>query len=143
MALTVTPPEVQQQPAILIVEDDEQVRRAVARALRLDGFTVVQAENGAVALRELQGIEHSLKLVLTDIRMPVMNGIELAKILSATYPNIPVLFMSGYLPEASQGTHLHEIGARLLLKPFSPDVLLEAIRAAVSHERRSAQRTSA
>jgi DNA-binding response OmpR family regulator len=139
----VTPPEVPQSPTILIVEDDEQVRRALARALRLDGFTVVQAENGAVALRALQGIEDSLKLVLTDIRMPVMDGIELAKVLRAACPNIPVLFMSGYLPEASQGTHLHEIGGRLLLKPFGPEVLLEAIRIALSHERRSAQRTFA
>jgi two-component system, cell cycle sensor histidine kinase and response regulator CckA len=139
----VTPPEVQQTPTILIVEDDEQVRKALSRALRVEGYTVVQAENGAVALRELQGIEHSLKLVLTDIRMPVMDGIELAKVLRAAYPSIPILYMSGYLPEASQGTYLREVGARLLLKPFSPDVLLEAIRAALSHERPSAQRTSA
>jgi two-component system cell cycle sensor histidine kinase/response regulator CckA len=139
----VTPPEVQQKPTILIVEDDEQVRRALARALRLDGFAVVQAENGAVALRAIQGIEHSLKLVLTDIRMPVMDGIELAKVLRAAYPNIPILYMSGYLPEAAQGTHLHEVGARLLLKPFGHEVLLEAIRAALSHERRSAQRSLA
>src|SRR5215203_3153708 len=125
-------PELQQkQPTVLLVEDDEQVRRALARALRLDGFRVVEAENGAVALGALQDIEHSLKLVLTDIRMPVMNGIELAKVLGAACPNIPVLFMSGYLPEAAQGTHLHEVGARLLLKPFGHDVLLEAIRAAL------------
>ncbi len=140
----VTAPGAQQkQPAVLVAEDDESLRRALARSLRLEGFAVVEAENGAIALRVLQVLRGSVGLVLTDITMPVMDGIQLAKALRTAYPDIPVIFMTGDLPRASQGIRLLEVGACLLLKPFGPEVLLEAITTTLSHERRSARRTSA
>jgi two-component system cell cycle sensor histidine kinase/response regulator CckA len=136
-------PEVQQRhPAVLLAEDDEPLRRALARALRLEGFTVVEAENGAVAFRMLQALCGSVDLVLTDLTMPVMDGIELAKALRTAYPGIPILFMSGDLPRASEGIHLLEVGACLLLKPFGPDVLLDAVTTTLSHEHGSAHRTA-
>jgi DNA-binding response OmpR family regulator len=126
---------------VLVVEDDEPLRRALARALRLEGFTVVEAENGAVAFRMLQALSGSVDLILTDITMPIMDGIQLAEALRSAYPDIPILFMSGDLPRASQGVHLLEVGACLLLKPFGPDVLLDAVTTTLDHER-SARRTA-
>ena len=131
------------QLAVLLVEDGEPLRQALARVLQLEGFRVLEAENGAVALQTLQSLGGSVDLILTDITMPVMDGIGLARALDSSYPNIPILFMSGDLPRASHGLHLLEVGGCLLLKPFGPEVLLDAIMTTLSHERRSARRTPA
>ncbi len=128
---------------MLLAEDDEPLRHALARGLRLEGYTVLEAENGAVALHTLQSLSGAVNLVLTDINMPVLDGIRLANAIHAAYPGIPIIFMSGDLPRTSQGIHLLEVGATLLLKPFGPEVLLDAVTTTLSHERRRARRTPA
>jgi two-component system cell cycle sensor histidine kinase/response regulator CckA len=130
-------------PTVLLVEDDELLLRLLARTLEAEGFTVLKAENGEAALQVLRTSGGSVELVLTDITMPVMGGFELGRILRNLYPSIPLLFMTGELPRTSQGIPLLEVGTHLLLKPFGPDVLLEAITATLDHEQRSIHRTSA
>jgi two-component system cell cycle sensor histidine kinase/response regulator CckA len=131
------------QPTVLLVEDDEMLRRMLARTLRGEGFGVVEAENGEVALQALRAYGTAPSLALTDITMPVMDGFEFARRFRVLHPAIPLLFMSGAMPRASQPIPLLEVGTHLLLKPFGPDVLLEAVAATLSHERRRTQRSPA
>jgi CheY-like chemotaxis protein len=127
---------------VLVVEDDEPLLTLLARTLEFEGFRVLKAENGEVALQILGGLSRPPDIVLTDLAMPRMDGLEFAKILSAQDPSIPIIFMSGAplfiaagrIPQATGGTPLLDARARLLLKPFSPGVLLEAIAGALAHE---------
>ena len=122
-------------PTVLLVEDDDVLRRMLARTLRCEGFGVVEAENGEVALQTVRKLGDPLSLALTDITMPVMDGFEFARIFRSLYPSVPVLFMSGAIPRASHGIRLLEVGTHLLLKPFGPEVLLEAITIMLNVER--------
>lgn len=79
---------------ILITEDEDSLRRFVARALQLDGHQTVEAADGAEGLAALQ--DESFDLLLSDIRMPVMDGIELAHKASAAHPALKILLMTGY-----------------------------------------------
>jgi two-component system cell cycle sensor histidine kinase/response regulator CckA len=130
------------QQTVLLVEDDESLRRMLARTLKGEHFGVVEAENGEVALQIAREFG-AVSLALTDITMPVMDGFQFARIFRSLYPTVPVLFMSGAMPRSSHPIPLLEVGTHLLLKPFGPDILLEAITAMLSHERRSAYRTTA
>jgi len=89
------------QPTVLLVEDDEMVRRLLARTLRGEGFGVVEADNGENALQVLRAHARS-HLALTDITMPVMDGFEFARRFRALHPTVPLLFMSGAMPRPSQ-----------------------------------------
>ena len=131
------------QPTVLLVEDDDMLRRMLARTLRGGHFGVIEAENGEVALQAVRGLNGALGLALTDITMPVMDGFEFARILRSLYPAIPVLFMSGAMPRSSHGIPLLEVGTHLLLKPFGPDVLLEAITIMLTDEPERISRNSA
>ena len=84
-----------QQPTILLVDDEEFLRRLLARVLGGAGFDVIEAENGAAALRAAAGLNGALRLVVTDIHMPVMNGIEFAREFRPHHPAVPVLFITG------------------------------------------------
>jgi DNA-binding response OmpR family regulator len=131
------------QPTVLLVEDDEALRRMLARTLRGESFGVVEAENGQVALQLVREFGGAVSLVLTDITMPVMDGFEFAGLFRSLYPTVPVMFMSGAMPRSSQSIPLLEVGTHLLLKPFGPDVLLEAVCTMLNHERHSYYRTPA
>jgi len=109
--------------------------------LECAGFCVLSANNGEAALLVARGLS-TIGLVLTDIHMPVMDGFEFARAYSALHPSTPILFMTGALPEGSSGVSLLEVGGRLLLKPFDPDILLEAVNAALTYGL-SARRTPA
>jgi DNA-binding response OmpR family regulator len=130
-------------PTVLLVEDDAALRRMLARTLRGESFEVLEAENGQVALQAAREFGGPLSLALTDITMPVMDGCEFAKLFRSLYPSVPVLFMSGAMPRSSQAIPVLEVGTHLLLKPFGPDILIEAISALLDHEQRSVYRTPA
>src|SRR6185436_5653653 len=81
---------------VLLVEDDENVRRITARILTTRGYTVLQAGDGAHALAMLEGYRDPVHLLITDVVLPKMGGRELAERVLARRPDIHVLYMSGY-----------------------------------------------
>jgi len=119
---------------VLVVEDEPAVRNSVRRILARQGYSVLEANNGAEAIRILLAREQSIDLVLTDLMMPEMTGRELIAWLRS-HPGAPrILAMSGYDEQsAMRGEPLPE-GAPFLAKPFTVDGLLRAIRAALGLE---------
>jgi two-component system chemotaxis response regulator CheY len=115
---------VPQNTKILLVDDEELVRQLLARILADAGFMVEQADNGASALQAARRLDGSLDLVITDIDMPVMSGLELARALRQTDRRIPFLFITGVDPAL-----VYKAGfpARVLWKPFTPEAFMEAV----------------
>jgi CheY-like chemotaxis protein len=111
---------------LLLVEDEELVRELLAHILIDAGFAVVQADNGAAGLQAAHRLDGSLSMVITDINMPVMNGLEFARILQKTDTKVPFLFITAIDPAL-----IHEAGIRaeVLAKPFMPDQFLEKVTA--------------
>ena len=120
------PPEpVVERTRILMVEDSEIVRGVLVRVIGDGGYDVVAAEDPAKAL-ELLASEAPFDLLLTDIVLPGMNGVELAEVIKGLQPSIRILFMSGYPRE-------HRVDpTRLLAKPFSNDELLAKLEATLA-----------
>ncbi len=118
---------------ILLIEDDAAVRGILSRMLEASGYAVIQATNGADGLRLWR--EQGADLVLTDIQMPDMNGIEVIVQLRAFAPHLPVIAMSG----GGQSRDLDLLGDTKLLgavgvlyKPFTGEALNQAITAALA-----------
>lgn len=106
---------------ILIAEDEDSLRRFVARALVMDGHEVVEAEDGADALDHL--LESRFDLLLSDIRMPVMDGIALANASAEHSPEMPILLMTGYAEQRERAEPLMKIVVDVVPKPFTlPDI---------------------
>jgi len=117
-----------QRPAQILVVDDEAIVRVVcARMLQEAGYRTHEAEDGTAALAFVREAHESLDLVVSDVVMPRMNGVELLDALSVSYPKLPVLLMSGYSIET-----LRERGiaapCAILVKPFTPESLLAEVR---------------
>jgi CheY-like chemotaxis protein len=112
----------------LVVEDEDPLRSAIRRLLQTEGYTVLEAHNGASALELLTGTEPGgVQLVLTDLRMPVMDGRQLAAALARVRPSLPIIFMSGF---TAQLLDMRLVSPHLafLAKPFRNDELLATIR---------------
>jgi two-component system cell cycle sensor histidine kinase/response regulator CckA len=109
---------------ILLVEDEEKVRGVFRAILIRSGYTVLAAEDGLEALHIAEQHEGAIDLLLTDLKMPTMNGIELAERLYAVRPAARVLYTSGY-PECSTGKRA---GIDFLPKPVTSDALLRKVR---------------
>ena len=126
--LTSEPRPEQPGPTVLVVDDEALLRAAIRRLLQDAGYAVVEAEHGAIALELLKDIgEQKIHLVLTDLRMPVMDGRQLAAALARLYPTMPIVFMSGF---TAQLMDLRLVSPHLdfLPKPFRTDDLLSAVR---------------
>ncbi len=113
---------------ILIAEDDEPVRAFVRRALMIDGHEVMEAEDGAEALAILEQRQGAFDLLLTDIRMPLMDGIALALAAAPQFPNLVILLMTGYADQRERAHGLEALVHDVVTKPFS----LADIRAKVA-----------
>jgi len=113
---------------ILLVDDDTRIRRLARKVLEQEGYTVLEAEDGEEALRLGQESAGSIRLLLTDLVMPGMNGRILAAHLQVRYPEMQVLYMSGYKDYAIGVDAVLEPDANYLSKPFTPDSLLRAVR---------------
>ena len=108
---------------VLVVDDDSGVRELVVTILKTSGYDVLRAGNGLEALMVYSSYRSRIDLVLTDIDMPQMNGIELVERIRALDPAKRVLLMSG-----AARHDLHELeDCRLLSKPFLPDQLRDAV----------------
>ena len=99
---------------ILVAEDDEAVRSFVKRALELDGHSVVAQEAETLA-REKGGFD----LILSDIKMPVMDGIAFALIAARDHPEIPILLMTGFADQRERANGLDALIHDVVTKPFS------------------------
>lgn len=112
---------------ILLVEDNEGVRRFTANGLNRMGYRVVPVENGRKALSVLQHQPDEISLVFTDIIMPEMDGMELAEAIRTQFPSIPVIFCTGYTDDFLNGHG--EIPDALIYKPYTIDTVALQIRA--------------
>ena len=110
---------------ILLVDDEEGVRRLVHAVLQSHGYDVLEASNGGMALAAYEKNAHKIDMVLTDVVMPQMTGFELGEQLVVRTPGLKILYMSGYRDNA---TSPGEAPRTLLHKPFTPDVLLNKVR---------------
>src|SRR5690242_4349664 len=88
--------EVMGAHTILVVDDEETVRTYVQKVLSIRGYQVIGAHDGIDALDQITRLGTAVDLLLTDVRMPRMDGSELAQRLAALYPQTPVIYMSGY-----------------------------------------------
>jgi two-component system, cell cycle response regulator CpdR len=113
---------------ILIAEDDEPVRGFVKRALEMDGHSVTAEADGAAALDKLAEMDGAFDMILSDIRMPLMDGIALALAAGRDFPEIPILLMTGFADQRERAHDLEAIIEDVITKPFS----LAEIRAAVT-----------
>ena len=111
---------------VLLVEDDPLVRRLGVRALRDAGFSVLEAGNGEEALRVAAGAG-TIDLLITDVVMPALGGVELAERLHQERPDLRVLFVTGYADQRLEQA-CADRRAFLQQKPFTPGVLLRRVR---------------
>jgi len=116
------------QENILVVEDDELVRSFVQRALEETGYHVTTATDGEAALEMMEASEIPVDLVLTDVVMPRLGGLELAQQMRLIALDTPVLFMSGYIDDPFEVTEFEHSPHLLLHKPFSPSELRSRVR---------------
>ena len=112
---------------ILIAEDEEALRALVARALSGAGHEVIAAADGGEALDCLVREEGRFDLLLTDIKMPVMDGIALALATARDYPQLVILLMTGYADQRERASNLNALIHDVVTKPFT----LAEIRTAV------------
>ncbi len=104
---------------ILVVDDEELIRRFIVTFLSKLGYSSVMAIDGIEALEKMK--ENKIDAVITDIKMPGMDGILLTKEISTRYPGVPVMVMTAFDEEYSAGTAI-SLGAReFIKKPFSPE----------------------
>jgi len=112
---------------LLIVEDDESVRTLAARALERDGHHVTIATDGAQGLDTIRQARGSYDLVVSDIRMPEMDGIEMATAAAREFPTMKIMLMTGYADQRERAEELNGIILDVVQKPFT----LAEIRARV------------
>jgi two-component system cell cycle response regulator CpdR len=117
---------------ILIAEDEEGLRSLVARALSQDGHAVVTANDGAEALDLLTRAQGAFELLLTDIRMPIMDGIALALAAARDHPHVAILLMTGFADQRERVFGLDALIHDVIAKPFSLATIRNAVRDAIT-----------
>ena len=113
---------------ILLVEDDDSVRKLAEAVFLEHGYSVLSAKDGQEALRVMRRHPDEIRLVISDIVMPRMGGVELAKRVRVTNPELPVLLMSGYVDDERTGGSEILSELPIIAKPFSPSALLRLVR---------------
>jgi two-component system, cell cycle sensor histidine kinase and response regulator CckA len=119
---------------VLLAEDDRAVRRLMTTELRRHGFVVLEARDGAEALQICTEYGHPIDVLVTDIVMPTMNGMDLAQRATPMRPDMDVVFMTGHPERAGVGVDMPDAG-QVLLKPFTPDVLVECVQQTLERRR--------
>lgn len=104
---------------LLIVEDDESVRTLSARALERAGHSVDVAADGAQGLDQIRSSHGGYDLVVSDIRMPEMDGIEMAKTAAAAFPALKIMLMTGYADQRERAEELDGVILDVMQKPFT------------------------
>ena len=117
---------------ILIAEDDDNVRRFVAQALTLAGHESLEASDGALAVEIMSEEQGRFDLLLSDIKMPIMDGIALALDVGARFPKVKILLMTGFADQRERAHGLDALIYDVITKPFSLDMLLAKVGDALS-----------
>ena len=117
---------------ILLAEDEEGARRVIARMLQDQGYTVIEAENGAMAIRSMLFHQGEIDLLLTDLVMPDFDGRALAEQIKSLKPDIRVLYTSGYQPEDLEESGIEFPAGSLLKKPFRREELISLVQKALA-----------
>lgn len=121
-----------QKPKILVVEDDVGLQEALADTLTLAQYDVVLAGNAEQALQQLK--QHKIRLVVSDVQMGAISGLELLKSIKLNYPQLPVLMMTAYATVNDAVSAIRLGAVDYLAKPFSPEVLINMVGRYVSPE---------
>jgi len=121
---------------ILVAEDEEGARTLIETILEREGYQVLSAQNGGEAVEIVRDSTRSLDLLLTDIVMPGVNGLELAEQVRELRPGLPILFMSGFVDAHLQGPEGKPGSLNLLAKPFRPPELRRRVREILHDESR-------
>jgi two-component system cell cycle response regulator CpdR len=127
-----TEDEITKVAQILLAEDEDALRSLVARALVQDGHAVEAAPDGAAALDKLTDQPGKFDLLLTDIRMPVMDGIALALAAARDQPDLTILLMTGFADQRERAHGLDALIHDVITKPFSVGDIKLAVREALA-----------
>jgi two-component system cell cycle sensor histidine kinase/response regulator CckA len=119
---------------VLVVDDEEPVRALACRMLTWTGYQALEARHGREALATIEEHDGPVHLVLTDIKMPGMNGRELGRRIEERWPGKPIIYMSGFASEVFRNGLL-EPGAPFLAKPFTQDDLASKVRTLLEGQR--------
>jgi PAS domain S-box-containing protein len=122
---------------ILLVEDEDTVRTVAARVLLNQGYVIHEASNGGEALALLERVDGQIDLVLTDVVMPDMGGIDLAGRIAERWPQLKVVYMSGYANGDKLQSGMAEFERSFLQKPFSAESLMLKVREVLDAEAKS------
>ena len=117
---------------ILIADDEDSMRSLVARAIAMDGHDTVTAEDGAEALEIISRENGAFDLLLTDIKMPIMDGIALALTVKRDFPDVTILLMTGFADQRERASGLDAIVHDVITKPFSVADIRAAAKAALA-----------
>lgn len=117
---------------ILVAEDDDNVRAFVVRALEMSGYDVTAASDGGLAAEEMAAQDGNFDLLLSDIKMPVMDGIALALTVGAQYPDVTIVLMTGFADQRERAHGLDALIYDVINKPFSLAQLTEKVADALA-----------
>ena len=118
---------------VLIAEDEQPVRELLLRALAQDGHEVEAAPDGAAALERLSGTK-TFDLLLSDIRMPIMDGIALALAAARDHPDLAIVLMTGYAGERDRAQGIDTLVDDIVLKPFALSDLKQVLKKALAEQ---------
>ncbi len=118
---------------ILIAEDDDAVRTLVIRALNADGHELTATADGAAALKALHRDDGKFDLLLTDVKLPVMDGIALALAAGREHPEMAIMLMTGYADQRERARGLDALVHDVIAKPFSVPQIQGAVKEALAH----------
>jgi len=135
--------EEREQATVLLVEDELLVRQLLRSYLADSGCRVLVAENGIEAIRMVTEWEERIDLLITDMVMPRVNGFDVARAVSARWPELKMLFISGTALELADGREVLPQGARFLPKPFVRSEILREVKRLLSTEELTASRSAA
>ena len=119
-------------PRVLIADDEDSMRTLVARAIAMDGHDTVTAQDGAEALEILTREQGAFDLLLTDIQMPIMDGIALALSAARDFPRLTILLMTGFADQRERASNLSAIAHDVITKPVSVGDIRTAVADALS-----------
>jgi two-component system, cell cycle response regulator CpdR len=117
---------------VLIADDEDSMRALVARAVAMDGHDITAAQDGAEALEMLIREDGGFDLLLTDIQMPVMDGIALALTAARDFPELTILLMTGFADQRERASNLNAIVHDVITKPFSVHDIRTAVADALA-----------